>query len=97
MYRNYQFLLRIDVTVRLLCLMGGLMEAGEDQLEPVAVSVHDSIRPAKEGGCGGMWSLDLFGNEISINAAKAFHAGLKGRYHKDRLKVIISSKAAPIR
>jgi benzoyl-CoA 2,3-dioxygenase component B len=31
-------------------------------------------------------SLDLFGNEISTNAANAFHAGIKGRYREDRLK-----------
>jgi benzoyl-CoA 2,3-dioxygenase component B len=31
-------------------------------------------------------SLDLFGNEISTNAANAFHAGLKGRYREERLQ-----------
>jgi benzoyl-CoA 2,3-epoxidase subunit B len=31
-------------------------------------------------------SLDLFGNEISTNAANAFHAGLKGRFREDRLE-----------
>src|SRR5215469_4385622 len=30
-------------------------------------------------------TLDLFGNEISTNAANAFNGGLKGRYHEDRL------------
>jgi benzoyl-CoA 2,3-epoxidase subunit B len=30
-------------------------------------------------------TLDLFGSEISTNAANAFHAGIKGRYHEDRL------------
>ena len=30
-------------------------------------------------------TLDLFGNEISTNAANAFNAGLKGRYQEDRL------------
>lgn len=30
-------------------------------------------------------SLDLFGNEISTNAANAFHAGLKGRFREDRI------------
>ena len=29
-------------------------------------------------------TLDLFGNEISTNAANAFNAGLKGRYHEDQ-------------
>jgi benzoyl-CoA 2,3-dioxygenase component B len=31
-------------------------------------------------------TLDLFGSEISTNAANAFHAGLKGRFREDRLK-----------
>ena len=30
-------------------------------------------------------TLDLFGNEISTNAANAFHAGLKGRFREERL------------
>jgi benzoyl-CoA 2,3-dioxygenase component B len=30
-------------------------------------------------------TLDLFGNEISTNAANSFHAGLKGRYREDKL------------
>jgi benzoyl-CoA 2,3-epoxidase subunit B len=31
-------------------------------------------------------TLDLFGSEISTNAANAFHAGLKGRYREDKLE-----------
>ena len=31
-------------------------------------------------------TLDLFGNEISTNAANAFHAGLKGRFREDKLE-----------
>lgn len=31
-------------------------------------------------------TLDLFGNEISTNAASAFNAGLKGRYQEDRIE-----------
>ncbi len=30
-------------------------------------------------------TLDLFGSEISTNAANAFNAGLKGRFHEERL------------
>ncbi len=30
-------------------------------------------------------TLDLFGNEISTNAANAFNAGIKGRYHEDQI------------
>jgi benzoyl-CoA 2,3-dioxygenase component B len=29
--------------------------------------------------------LDLFGNEMSTNAANAFSSGLKGRYHEDQI------------
>jgi benzoyl-CoA 2,3-epoxidase subunit B len=31
-------------------------------------------------------SLDLFGNEMSTNAANAFHASLKGRFREDKLE-----------
>ena len=31
-------------------------------------------------------TLDLFGNEISTNAANAFHSGIKGRFREERLK-----------
>ncbi len=31
-------------------------------------------------------TLDLFGNEISTNAANAYHAGIKGRFREDRLQ-----------
>src|SRR5438477_1078672 len=31
-------------------------------------------------------TLDLFGNEISTNAANAFHAGLKGRFREEKLE-----------
>jgi len=30
-------------------------------------------------------TLDLFGSELSTNAANSFHAGIKGRYREDRL------------
>jgi len=30
-------------------------------------------------------TLDLFGNEISTNAANAYHAGIKGRYREDKI------------
>jgi len=42
-------------------------------------------------------TLDLFGNEISTNAANAFHAGIKGRFREDKLDDDHRSKAAPIR
>jgi benzoyl-CoA 2,3-dioxygenase component B len=31
-------------------------------------------------------SLDLFGSEVSTNAANAFNAGLKGRFHETQIK-----------
>src|SRR6202162_1465397 len=31
-------------------------------------------------------SLDLFGSEVSTNAANAFNAGVKGRYHETQIK-----------
>lgn len=31
-------------------------------------------------------SLDLFGQEVSTNAANAFNAGIKGRYHEHRIE-----------
>ena len=31
-------------------------------------------------------TLDLFGSEISTNAANAFHAGIKGRFREDKLQ-----------
>ncbi|MFT8243104.1 benzoyl-CoA 2,3-epoxidase subunit BoxB [Roseomonas sp. BN140053] len=31
-------------------------------------------------------TLDLFGNEVSTNAANAFNAGMKGRYREDKLE-----------
>ena len=31
-------------------------------------------------------TLDLFGNEISTNAANAFHAGIKGRFREERAR-----------
>ena len=30
-------------------------------------------------------TLDLFGNEVSTNAANAYNAGLKGRYLEDQI------------
>ncbi len=31
-------------------------------------------------------TLDLFGSEVSTNAANAYHAGIKGRYREDKLE-----------
>mgnify|MGYP003693935333 CR=1 FL=1 len=43
-------------------------------------------------------SLDLFGSEVSTNAANAFNAGIKGRYHGDPDRGRPSAaRTAPIR
>ncbi len=42
-------------------------------------------------------TLDLFGNEISTNAANAFHAGIKGRYREDKLDDDHQLERAPTR
>ena len=43
-------------------------------------------------------TLDLFGNEISTNAANAFNAGLKGRYREDKLSDdhVLTSDTYPV-
>ena len=43
-------------------------------------------------------ALDLFGSEVSTNAANAFNAGLKGRYQRGpAARTTISSRTTPIR
>src|SRR5438876_4485253 len=43
-------------------------------------------------------TLDLFGSEISTNAANAFHAGLKGRFREDKLEDdhVLESETYPV-
>jgi benzoyl-CoA 2,3-epoxidase subunit B len=43
-------------------------------------------------------TLDLFGNEISTNAANAFNAGIKGRYREDKLEDdhLLTSSVYPV-
>jgi len=67
-----------------------MKEAGIDDPHDVAavrrLGVIDLPTMQKKANLHFSLSLDLFGNEISTNAANAFHAGLKGRYREDRLK-----------
>ena len=42
-------------------------------------------------------SLDLFGWEVSTNAANAFDAGLKGRFKETKIETITGSNTRPIR
>ena len=50
-----------------------------------ALGVIDPPTLQKKANLHFSLTLDLFGNEISTNAANAFNAGLKGRYQEDRL------------
>src|SRR5689334_6185176 len=66
-----------------------MREAGIDDptdIERVrALGVIDLPTLQKKANLHFSLTLDLFGNEISTNAANAFNAGLKGRYREDRL------------
>ena len=42
-------------------------------------------------------SLDLFGSEVSTNAANSFNAGLKGRFHETRIDDDHRIEPAPVR
>ena len=66
-----------------------MKEAGIDDpydLERVrALGVIDLPTIQKKANLHFSLTLDLFGNEISTNAANAFNAGLKGRYREDKI------------
>src|ERR1041385_6699279 len=66
-----------------------MREAGIDDPTDVervrALGVIDLPTLQKKANLHFSLTLDLFGNEISTNAANAFNAGLKGRYQEDRL------------
>jgi len=56
------------------------------QIEKIrALGVIDLPTLQKKANLHFSLTLDLFGNEISTNAANAFNAGLKGRYREDKL------------
>jgi benzoyl-CoA 2,3-dioxygenase component B len=56
------------------------------QIERIrALGVIDLPTIQKKANLHFSLTLDLFGNEISTNAANAFNAGLKGRYQEDKL------------
>ncbi len=67
-----------------------MKEAGiEDPHDVAAVrrlGVIDLPTVQKKANLHFSLSLDLFGNEISTNAANAFHAGVKGRFREERIK-----------
>ena len=66
-----------------------MREAGIDDPTDIerirALGVIDLPTIQKKANLHFSLTLDLFGNEISTNAANAFNAGLKGRYREDKL------------
>jgi benzoyl-CoA 2,3-dioxygenase component B len=50
-----------------------------------ALGVIDLLTIQKKLNLHYTLSLDLFGSEVSTNAANAFNAGLKGRFHETRI------------
>lgn len=70
-------------------ICAAMREAGIDDptdIERVrALGVIDLPTMQRKANLHFSLSLDLFGNEISTNAAAAFNAGLKGRYREDKL------------
>src|SRR5207247_4604535 len=51
-----------------------------------ALSVVDLPTIQKKLNLHHTLSLDLFGSEVSTNAANAFNAGIKGRFHETQIK-----------
>ena len=63
----------------------GIEDAGEiDRVR--ALGVIDLPTVQKKANLHYSLSLDLFGSEVSTNAANAFSAGLKGRFREDRIE-----------
>src|ERR1700740_2663862 len=66
-----------------------MAEAGVDDPNDVAkvraLGVIDLPTLQKKANLHFSLTLDLFGSEISTNAANAFHAGLKGRFREERI------------
>ena len=67
-----------------------MKEAGIDDpgdIERIrALGVIDLPTLQKKANLHFSLTLDLFGNEISTNAANAFNSGLKGRYREDKIE-----------
>jgi benzoyl-CoA 2,3-dioxygenase component B len=67
-----------------------MQEAGVDDPHDVArvreLGVIDLPTLQKKANLHFSLTLDLFGNEISTNAANAYHSGLKGRFREERIK-----------
>lgn len=74
-------------TIRRTC--EAMREAGIEDPEDIAavraLGVVDLPTLQKKANLHYSLSLDLFGSEISTNAANAYTAGLKGRFREDRI------------
>ena len=78
--------------------VGRVVERTCDAMKQAAISDPDDIEAVRRLGVIDLptlqkklnlhfsLTLDLFGNEISTNAANAFHAGIKGRFREDKLE-----------
>jgi benzoyl-CoA 2,3-dioxygenase component B len=87
---HHMFVGETGVTRVIQCTCEAMKQAGisdPNNIEAVRkLGVIDLPTIQKKANMHFSLTLDLFGNEISTNAANAFHAGLKGRYREDRLK-----------
>jgi benzoyl-CoA 2,3-dioxygenase component B len=86
---HHMFVGETGVTRTILRTCEAMKQAGiEDPYDIAAIralGVIDLPTIQKKANLHYSLSLDLFGNEVSTNAANAFTAGVKGRYHEHRL------------
>ena len=86
---HHMFVGETGVTRIIQCTCDAMKAAGITDpydIERVrALGVIDLPTLQKKANLHFSLTLDLFGNEISTNAANAFNAGLKGRYQEDKL------------
>ncbi|HET6607000.1 MAG TPA: benzoyl-CoA 2,3-epoxidase subunit BoxB [Rhodopila sp.] len=86
---HHMFVGETGVTRTIQRTVDAMAAAGIDdpyQIERIrALGVIDLPTIQKKANLHFALTLDLFGNEISTNAANAFNAGLKGRYQEDKL------------
>ena len=86
---HHMFVGETGVTRVIARTCAAMKEAGiEDPYDVAAVrrlGVIDLPTLQKKANMHFSLTLDLFGNEISTNAANAFHAGIKGRFREEKL------------
>ena len=87
---HHMFVGETGVTRTIQRTCEAMKEAGIDDPQDIAavrkLGVIDLPTLQKKANLHFSLSLDLFGNEISTNAANAFHAGIKGRFREDKLE-----------